>query len=143
MGVALPRVAGAVSESEERGEGAVVWRSLPAREHCFLAKGFRPSGVRGVPLAARASALAAGLGLEGRQGGELGEVALVEFISILHEGGRNKTREKTCYLWSSVEDSQRRRRRNMEETFLSQLARDACRFNLKLKRWRPASVLGL
>lgn len=105
---------------------------MPACEHDFLAKGFRPSGVRDVPLAARASTLAAGLGrgVKGRQGGELREVALVEFISILHEGGgeegggRNKTWEKTCYLWSRV-DWQRRRRRNMEETFLSQLARDA------------------
>lgn len=81
----LPRLAGAVCESEEWGEGAVVWRFLPAREHDFLFKGFRPSRVRGVPLVARASPVAAGLGrgMERRQGGELRELALVEFIGIL------------------------------------------------------------
>lgn len=74
---------------EEGGEGAVVWRSLPAREHDFLVKGFRPARVRGAPLVARASPLAAGLGwgVQGCQGGELGQLALVEFVSVLCEGG--------------------------------------------------------
>lgn len=70
---------------EEGGEGAVVWRSLPAREHDFLVKGFRPARVRGAPLVARASPL--GWGVQGCQGGELGQLALVEFVSVLCEGG--------------------------------------------------------
>lgn len=77
---------------EEGGEGAVVWRSLPAREHDFLAKGFRPARVRGAPLVARAPPLAAGLGwgVQGCQGGELGQLALVEFVGVLCEGGGGK-----------------------------------------------------
>lgn len=44
--------------------------------------------IRRIPLADRASPLAAGLGqgMEGRQGSELRQVALVEFISILRVG---------------------------------------------------------
>lgn len=77
-------MAGAIGKSEEGGEGAVVWCSLPAREHDFLGKGFRPSRV---PLVFRASPLAGSLGrcVEGCQGGELRQLALVEFIGILRE----------------------------------------------------------
>lgn len=84
----LLEAAGAVGKPEEGGEGAVVWRSLPPREHEFLGRGFRPARVRGVPLVARASPLVAGPGggVEGRQGGELGQVALVEFVGVLCDG---------------------------------------------------------
>lgn len=78
-------MAGTISESEEGGEGAIVWLSLPACEHDFLGKRFRPSRVLGVSLVARASAVAASLGrgVERRQGSELRKLALVEFISVL------------------------------------------------------------
>lgn len=101
-------MAGAISKSEQGSEGAVVWRFLPACEHDFLGKGFRPSRVWGVPLGARASPVVASLrrGVERRQGGELRQMALVEFISILYEG-RVKKQKGTCYLWRSVESSQR------------------------------------
>lgn len=82
-------MAGTIGESEEGGEGAVVWLSLPACEHEFLGKRFRPSRVRDVTLVARASAVAASLGwsVERRKGSELRELALVEFISVLREEG--------------------------------------------------------
>ena len=91
VGVSLLRADRAVDESDQGAEGAVVWLSLPAREHDFLAKGFRPARV---PLAARASPVAAGLGrgVERRQGGELGQLALVESISVLGEETEGKTR---------------------------------------------------
>lgn len=85
--MSLLRATGAVSESDQRSEGTVVWRLLPASEHDFLVKGFRPSRVLGVPLVSGALPVAASLGrgVEGRQGGELGQLALVEFISIRAE----------------------------------------------------------
>lgn len=84
VGVVL---SGGVGESEQGGEGAVVWCSLPAREHGFLFKALRPVRVRRVPLVARASPLVAGRGegVERRQGRELREVAFVELISVLRE----------------------------------------------------------
>lgn len=93
--MSLPEVAGVICESEEGGEGAVVWLALPVCEHDFLAKGCRPSGVRRVPLVSRASPVAASLGrgMERRQRGELGEVALIEFISILHGGVKGEEKE--------------------------------------------------
>lgn len=85
IGMSSPRVVRAVCESEEGGEGTVVRCSLPACEHDFLVKGFRPSRVLSVPLVSRASPVAASLGrgVERCQGGELRELALVEFISTL------------------------------------------------------------
>lgn len=136
VGASLLWEAGAIGESEEWGEGAVVWCSLPAREHDFLVKEFRPARVRGVPWVARASPLAASLGggVERSQGGELGQLALVEFISILCEGKRGRERRRSGrenMLLVSVEGSQRAgggvtwRRRSI----LSQLA------HCRLKRW--------
>lgn len=71
--MSLFRAGGAIGESEKRGEGAVVWPSLPACEHDFLVIGLRPSKGRGVPLVVRALSVAASLGrgVERRQGGEL------------------------------------------------------------------------
>lgn len=70
---------------------------MPAREHDFLVKEFRPARVRGVPWVAGASPLAASLGggVERCQGGELGQLALVEFISILREGKRGRERRRS------------------------------------------------
>lgn len=95
VGASLLRAAGAVSKSEEGGECAVVWRSLPACEHDFPGKRLRPARVRGVPLVARASPLVAGLGrgVERCQGGELGQVALVEFVGVLYGGQRGRKEE--------------------------------------------------
>lgn len=75
----------AVGEPEQGGEGAVVGCSLPAREHGFRFESLRPVRIGRVPPGAGASPLAAGLGqgVERRQGRELGQVALVEFVSIL------------------------------------------------------------
>lgn len=79
---------GAIGESEQGAEGAVVGCSLPAREHGFLLKASRPVRIRRVPLVGWASMLVAGLGrgVERRQGRELRQVAFVEFISILRVG---------------------------------------------------------
>lgn len=84
----LLRAVEAVGESEQGGEGAVVSCSLPVCEHGFLFKSLRPVRIGRVPLGARASPLAAGLGqgVERRQGRKLRQVALVEFISILEKG---------------------------------------------------------
>lgn len=75
------------SEDVSRGaEGAVVWSgSLPAREHGFLGEALTP----GRTPVGRASPPAAGpgRGVERCQGGELRQVALVEFLSILRVGG--------------------------------------------------------
>lgn len=101
MGVSLRREAGAVDESEQRREGAVVRRSLPAREHGFLGERFRPVLVRATSVmvvlvvlvvVGGASPLAAGLGrrVQGRQGGELGQLALVEFVGVLRGEKRIK-----------------------------------------------------
>lgn len=126
--MSLLRVAGTIGESEEGGEGAVVWRSLPTCEHDFLGKGFRPSGVLGVPLVARASPVAASLGrgVERRQGGELGQLALVEFISVLQEckekeekEGQSKNREENMLLVEYCGGLSESRWRYMEETLLS------------------------
>lgn len=78
----------AIGKSQQRGEGAVVRHSLPAREHGFLGEGFRPVLMRAASVVvevARASPLVTGLGrrVQGRQGGELGQLALVEFVSVL------------------------------------------------------------
>lgn len=80
--------AGAVGESQQRGEGAVVRRSLPACEHGFLCEGFRPVLMRAasvVVVVGGASPLVTGLGrrVQRRQGCELGQLALVEFVSVL------------------------------------------------------------
>lgn len=85
VGVAQLWAAGAVGKREQRGEGAVVWRSLPAREHGFLFEASRPVRSGRVPLVGWASPLVAGpgQGVQRRQGRELRQVALVEFISIL------------------------------------------------------------
>lgn len=85
VAVALLGVVAAVGKAQQRGKGAVVLRPLPAREHDFLAKGCGPAGVGGVPLAGRAAPVALGLGrgVEGRQGGELRQLALVELVSVL------------------------------------------------------------
>lgn len=87
-------MAGVVGESEEGGEGAVVWCSLPVGEHEFLSKGFRPSRVRNTPLVARAPPPPCRLGrnVEGSQRGELGQVAPVEFFSALQEDGHRGRR---------------------------------------------------
>lgn len=86
VGVPLPGAA----ESGEWGEGEVVLWSLQACEHGFLGNGLRPSRVGGVPLAG-ASPLAARLGraVERRQGGELRQLALVQFVSVLCERQRD------------------------------------------------------
>lgn len=107
--MSLLGVAGAVSEPEQRGEGAVVGRSLPAREHGFLGEGCGPVGVGGAPVVGRALPLAAlpGRGVEGCQGGELGQLALVELVGVLWagqrdgggRGGGDKWGKKTCDLW--------------------------------------------
>lgn len=76
----------AVHEPEQRREGAVVWLSLPAGEHEFLAKSCRPSRVALV-FGASPAAASLGRGVEGRQGGELRQLALVEFVSALQGGG--------------------------------------------------------
>lgn len=75
----------AVHEPEQRREGAVVWLSLPAGEHEFLAKSCRPSRVALV-FGASPAAASLGRGVEGRQGGELRQLALVEFVSALQGG---------------------------------------------------------
>lgn len=86
-------MAGAISKPEEGGEGAVVWRFLPACEHDFLGKGFRPSRV---PLVFQASPVAATFrrSVERSQGGELRQLALVEFICILYEGTKGGKGDK-------------------------------------------------
>lgn len=91
VAVALLGVVAAVGEAQQRGEGAVVLRSLPAREHDFLAKGCGPAGVGGVPLGGRAAPVALGLGrgVEGRQGGELRQLALVELVGVLERRSRD------------------------------------------------------
>lgn len=117
-------MAGAISKSEQGSEGAVVWRFLPACEHDFLGKGFRPSRVWGVPLGARASPVVASLrrGVERRQGGELRQMALVEFISILYEGRVKKTEGNVLIVENCRKLSEIGWRRNMEKTLISQLA---------------------
>lgn len=77
---------GAISKSEEGGEGAVVWPSLPAGQQDFLVWGVRPSRVQGVPLVFSASLVAAAPGwrVESRQGCELGQMALIEQIGRAH-----------------------------------------------------------
>lgn len=83
--MSLLGAAGAVGEQEQRGEGAVVGRSLPACEHGFLGEGCGPVGIGGAPVVGRASPLAAlpGWGVEGRQGGELRQLPLVELVGVL------------------------------------------------------------
>lgn len=85
VGVPLLWAVGAPGKSEQGGEGAVVWGSLPAREHGFL---LRPVRIRRVALVGWAPPLVAGLGhgVERRQGCELRQVAFVEFISVLRVG---------------------------------------------------------
>lgn len=107
--MSLLGAARAVSEPEQWGKGAVVGRSLPAREHGFLGEGCGPVGVGGAPVVGRASPLATlpRWGVEGRQGGELGQLALVELVSVLWEGqrdgrgrgGGDKGCKITCDLW--------------------------------------------
>lgn len=88
VGVPLLWALGAVGKCEQGAEGAIVWCSLPAREHGFLFKALRPVRMGRVPLVGWASPLVAGLGqgVERRQGRELRQVALVELISILRVG---------------------------------------------------------
>lgn len=104
--MSLLGAAGAIGEPEQRGEGAVVGRSVPACEHGFLGEGCGPVGVGGAPVVGRALPLAAlpGWGVERRQGGELGQLALVELVCVLwagqRDGGRgDKGGKKTCDLW--------------------------------------------
>lgn len=80
--------AAAVGEPQQGGEGAVVWRSVPARDHAFLLKGPTPVRVGRAALVGRASPLAPGLGrgVQRRQGRELRQVAFVDFVSILRVG---------------------------------------------------------
>lgn len=96
VGVPMLWVVGSIGKSEQGGEGAIVWCSLPVCEHFFLFKALRPVWICRIPFVAWASSLVVGLGkgVERCQGSELRQVALVEFISILRVGrGR-----KTCYL---------------------------------------------
>lgn len=88
VGVSLLWAGGAVCKSEEGGEGAVIWCSLPVCEHGFLFKALRPVRIRRIPLVDWASPLVTGLGqgVERRQGSELRQVTFVEFISILRVG---------------------------------------------------------
>lgn len=123
---------------EKGGESAVIWRFLPACEHDFLVEGFRPARVGAAPLVARAPPLAVGLvrGMQGCQGGELGQLALVEFVSVLCEegggegryGGKRKKKEGwekhvTCDCGGLSES---RRRNDVERTLLPQLAHFPC-----------------
>lgn len=97
VGVPLLWAVGALGKSEQRGEGAVVWCCLPAREHGFL---LRPVRMRRVALVGWALPLVAGLGqgVERRQGRELRQVAFVEFISILRVG-REAGKEVICQTY--------------------------------------------
>lgn len=89
-------MARAICELEEGGEGGVVWPSLPACEHDFLGKAFRPARVLSRPLVPRASPVAARLGrsVERCQGGELRQLALIELISTLWWKEREGEREE-------------------------------------------------